>query len=121
MDPVKSKHAYRVPRGGMPTFPATPVFREAADPASVAAQLYSSIASSKARKKAAADDAAALAASDGRGGRRKSPSRSGERAGEEAEGGALVVQFPPSLKVPSKIRDVHAVARLSCVHLMLYS
>ncbi len=103
LDPVKSKHAYRVPRGGLAAFPSTPKFRGAADPASMAAQLYSSIASSKARKEAAA---AAAAASGGEVGG-KSPSRSGGRrrgGGEGADGGALVVEFPPSLKVWLNIR-----------------
>ncbi|CAM9225060.1 unnamed protein product [Scytosiphon promiscuus] len=44
LDPVKSKHAYKVPRGGCPYVPPAPVFHEAGDPASMAAQLYSSIA-----------------------------------------------------------------------------
>lgn len=85
---MKSKHTYRVPRGGRPNYPPTPVFHEAVDPASMAAQLYSTIAGSKA-KKATAD---AAAAGGGRGRRLGG-------GGEGGEAGPLVLQFPPSLKV----------------------
>lgn len=91
LDPVKSKHIYRVPLGGRPNYPPTPVFHEAVDPASMAAQMYSSIASSKA-KKAAAD--AAIDAE-----RQRLNSAAG--GGRGRKGGPLVLQFPPSLKVHS--------------------
>ena len=45
---MKNKHAYQVPRVEVSTLPLSPVFQEAIDSNLIAAQLYSSIASSKA-------------------------------------------------------------------------
>ncbi|CAM9189565.1 unnamed protein product, partial [Hapterophycus canaliculatus] len=98
LDPVKSKHAYKIPRGGRSHVPSTPVFYEAADASSVAAQLYSSIASSKAKKAAAAAAAAAADAS----GRRVPASRGKRRQVAKSStmdtGKPMMLQVPPSLK-----------------------
>ncbi|CAM9167030.1 unnamed protein product, partial [Laminaria digitata] len=51
LDPVKNKHAYEVPRGGdISTLPLSPILQEAVDSNLLAAQLYSSIASTKAKQ-----------------------------------------------------------------------
>lgn len=59
LDPVKSKQTYRVPRGGRPAVPATPVLLNASGSASLTAKLYSSTAF---KTKATAVVAAAAAA-----------------------------------------------------------
>eukprot|EP00752_Nemacystus_decipiens_P008616 g7695.t1 len=102
---VKSKHTYRVPRGGRPNYPPTPIFHEAVDPASMAAQMYSSIASSKA-KKAAAD--AAVEAE-----RQHLSNAAGGGQGWDGKGrtgGPLVLKFPPSLK-DAMIREGRSKSR----------
>ncbi|CAM9564471.1 unnamed protein product, partial [Sphacelaria rigidula] len=63
LDPVKSKHTYRVPRGGLPTVPSPPIVSaNAPDAASIAALMYSSVASAKASKARAAAEAAVVTA-----------------------------------------------------------
>lgn len=98
LDPVKRKHAYRVPRGGHPTFAPMPIFRESADPAAMAAQLYSSMASSKAKERAAN---AAVSAERKRLGNANGVRNRRSRGKKGADGGEvpLVLEFPPSLKV----------------------
>ncbi|CAM9177663.1 unnamed protein product, partial [Ectocarpus fasciculatus] len=99
LDPVKSKHAYRVPRGGrLNAPPPMPIFREAVDSASMAAQLYSSISSVKA-KKAAADAAVHVERQQALGSRgRKNKDRNRHRDAGGGTGEPLVLHFPRSLK-----------------------
>ncbi|CBN73996.1 hypothetical protein Esi_0009_0188 [Ectocarpus siliculosus] len=99
LDPVKSKHAYRVPRGRrLNAPPPMPIFREAVDSASMAAQLYSSIASVKA-KKAAADSAVHAERQQDLGSRgRKDKNRNRHRDAGGGTGGPLELHFPQSLK-----------------------
>ncbi|CAM9261120.1 unnamed protein product, partial [Ectocarpus sp. 8 AP-2014] len=99
LDPVKSKHAYRVPRGGrLNPPPPMPIFREAVDSASMAAQLYSSIASVKA-KKAAADSAVHAERQQDLGSRgRKDENRNRHRDAGGGTGEPLELHFPQSLK-----------------------
>lgn len=104
LDPVKSKRTYRVPGGGRPTFPAVPAFYEASDPASMAAQLYSAIASYKSKKQLAetASDRERQRLGNTDGGISKRPKdgagTASGRAKEENRDDTMVVQFPPSLK-----------------------
>lgn len=100
LDPVKSKHAYRVPRGGrLNAPPPMPIFREAVDSSAMAARLYSSIASVKA-KKAAADAAVHAERQQDLGSRgRKDKNRNPHRDAGGGNGEPLVLHFPQSLKV----------------------
>ncbi|CAM9258655.1 unnamed protein product [Ectocarpus sp. 4 AP-2014] len=98
LDPVKSKHAYRVPRGGqLNAPPPMPVFREAVDSASMAAQLYSSIASVKAYK-AGADSTVHAERQDLGSRGRKDKNRSRHRDAGGGTGEPLELHFPQSLK-----------------------
>ncbi|CAM9653059.1 unnamed protein product [Ectocarpus sp. 12 AP-2014] len=99
LDPVKSKYAYRVPRGGRHNAPPPlPIFREAVDSASMAAQLYSSIASVKA-KKAAGDSAVHAERLQDLGSRgRRDKNRNRHRDAGGGAGEPLELHFPQSLK-----------------------
>lgn len=102
LDPVKSKHAYRVPRGGVPTTRAAPACNIASDAAPLATLLYSSVANSRAKKaKAAAERDRRAAQGLSKGGGQNGAS--GERAS-----GPLVVEMPPSFKVRSTSITMHA-------------
>lgn len=98
LDPVKSKHTYRVPRGGLPTVPSPPVVSaNAPNAASIAALMYSSVASAKASKARAAEEAAAaMAAMHG--------------CSDKGHGHRLhVVEMPPGVKARLRCCTKHVL------------